>query len=537
MTESQEMLERRAERRAAVIGTALAAGAQLAAVGLLLTSAWLIVRAAEQPPVMYLMVAIVGVRFFGIGRAALRYAERLRTHDAALRGAIRRRVAAYAPLQAAAPRTLEDRRRGEVVRQVVADVETVQDGFVRVRVPWVAALVASTVVALVITLVHPVAGAVVAVQAVATAVLLRLVVPRPGRSVGAEASAARDSLASDVTELVHATPDLLALGAAPQHRRAVVRAVESLGVVDRRNAWAEGLGSAVVLVLGAVAATVATVLAAGAARPELVAVVALAPIALLEPWTTVAEAERLRPDVEAANRRLDALDRLPASMPDPVVPRVPADSHLRVEGLAVGWDRSVPVATGIDLDVAPGGLAAVTAPSGGGKSTLALTLARLLEPAAGRITLGGVDLAELSGDQVRSLVGVLGQDEVVFDTTLRENLRIAAPDASDARLLDAVRDAGLGDLVRSSDAGLDLEVGEGGSRLSGGERQRLGLARLLLAGHRVLVLDEPTEHLDAPTAQALLDDVLALRPERSIVLLSHAPWVLDRAEETVALAR
>ncbi|MEH3034672.1 MAG: thiol reductant ABC exporter subunit CydC [Aeromicrobium erythreum] len=513
--------DRRAERRAAVTGVLYAAGAQLAGVGLLLTSGWLIVRAAEQPPVLYLIVAIVGVRFFGIGRAALRYVERLRTHDAALRRSVRERVEALVPLQAATPRTLEGRRHGDVVREVVADVETAQDGFLRIRVPWAATLVAAAVVVLVTGALQPVAGLVVAAQAVVTMVVLRLVVPRATRRTTA-------TLAADATELVRAAPDLLAYGAAPAHRDDVLRAVDDLARSGRRQALGEGLGSAVVLLLGAVAATLCVLLTDGL-DPALVAVVALAPVALLEPLQSVADAERLRPDVQAARTRLQALRSLPPALPDPSDRRAPEGTRLVVRDLAVGWG-DVPVARHLDLDLAPGDVVAVTAPSGGGKSTLAMTLVRLLEPLGGSVTLGGVALADLRGSDVRSIVGLLGQDEAILDTTLRENLRIADPGASEPAMLRALEDAGLGAL-----GGLDLEVGEGGSHLSGGERQRLALARLLLAGHRVLVLDEPTEHLDAPAAARLLDDVLALRDGRSILLLTHSPAVLARADRVVRL--
>ncbi|MET0468212.1 MAG: ATP-binding cassette domain-containing protein, partial [Aeromicrobium sp.] len=171
---------------------------------------------------------------------------------------------------------------------------------------------------------------------------------------------------------------------------------------------------------------------------------------------------------------------------------------------------------------------AVAGPSGSGKSTLALTLARLVEPRRGVVRLGGTDVRDLAAVDVRSTVGYLGQDEIVFDTTIRENLRIADPTATDDDMVGALRTAGLGEFVASVPAVLDTAVGERGQRLSGGERQRLCLARLVLGGHRVLLLDEPTEHLDERAADALLDDVLALAPRRSIVIVSHSPRVLER---------
>lgn len=518
-------------RRPAWCGTALAAGAQLAAVGLLLTSGWLIVRAAQQPPVLYLMVAIVGVRFFGIGRAALRYAERLVTHDDALARAVDDRVSAYRALVRGGVGALGGRRTGDVVRRVVSDVDQVQDGYLRLRVPWTSAVAAWLVVTLVAGLVEPWAGVALGVQGIVTLTLLRLVVHRLVRP---EDDDVRGTLAADMTEVVRAAPDLVALGVAPSHRASADVAVDALARRDRRGAWATGLGQAVVLAVGAVSA-VGCLLLADRPSPALAAVVALAPLAVLDVFLAVAEAERLRPAVAAARARLAALQDVRPLVEEPSDAGTPRGFDLSARGLAVGWPGSAPVARGIDLDVPEGSVVAVTAPSGGGKSTLALTIARQLPVVSGSLSLGRVELADVSGDDVRRVVGLMSQDEPVLDTTLRENLRVARPTATDADMLDVLRRVGLGPLLRSSDSPLDLRVGEQGSRLSGGERQRLALARLLLAGHRLLVLDEPTEHLDEDAARALLDDVLSLAPRCTVVILTHSAAVIERVDHVVRL--
>ncbi|MET0820494.1 MAG: ATP-binding cassette domain-containing protein, partial [Aeromicrobium sp.] len=243
--------------------------------------------------------------------------------------------------------------------------------------------------------------------------------------------------------------------------------------------------------------------------------------------TAVADAEALRPGIEDAERRLAELADAPDAVVEPATPSdLPGSFELVADGLAIGWDTTL--VPGIDLTVPQGGVVAITGPSGGGKSTLALTLARLVEPRGGDLRLGGTEVSTLAASDVRSVIGYLAQDEMVFDTTIRENLRLAAPAADDADLSAALERAGLADFVRSLPDGLDTAVGERGGQLSGGERQRLCLARLVLAGHRVLVLDEPTEHLDEGAADALLDDVLALAPGRSLVIVTHSPRVLAR---------
>ncbi|MFD1861160.1 thiol reductant ABC exporter subunit CydC [Aeromicrobium camelliae] len=516
------------------LGIALGVASQLAAIGLLLAAAWLIVRAAQHPPVLYLMVAIVAVRAFGIARAVLRYVERLLTHDVALSDATRTRVAVYQQLDRVAPRGLAGHRRGDVVSRVVTDVDRLQDRLLRLRMPWWTGLAAALVVVGVIGTIDLRSGFVVGAAVTVSAVAIRLAVPRLAARRGGGASAqAQGDLAAEVSHLVLAGPDLVAYGAGEQARAAAHRAVTTLAFAQKRGAGAAGLASALVLAVTGMA--VAALAAWSAGLPVVVVgVVLLAPIALAEPLDAWGDAERRRPEVDAAAERLDALAGIPAPVHEPATPRpLPDVWDLSLADLAVGWDTTL--VEGIDLDLPQGSAAAITGPSGTGKSTLALTLLKLVEPRSGTIRLGGVPVAELAGDDVRRRIGYLGQDDVVFDTTIRENLRIAAPTASDEELLRALDRAGLGAFVRALPDGLDTTVGERGGRLSGGERQRLCLARLLLADHRIVIVDEPTEHLDRPTADALMDDILALVPHRTVVVITHAPEVLARFGQVVTL--
>lgn len=514
------------------LGATLGVAAQLSSLGLLLTSGWLVVRAAEQPPVLYLIVAITSVRMFGVARAALRYAERLLTHDAALARGVDHRVRAYRALARTMP-AAGAMRRGDVVRTVVADVETVQDGLLRLRLPWISAVVASTVTVAVVALVLPAAGLVLALYAGGVLLVARVLVPR--LAGGADSgSMSGSSVAGNVTELVLAAPDLVAYGSARGRDTDVHAAVDALALQDRRRAWAGGVGSLVVL-LGGAACVLATALVtadAGLTGP-LVGILVLAPIGLVDVLDAVAEAERLRPQVTAARDRLTALELAPDPMPAPRDGATPTGFALELQDVTLGWESDL--VRGVTTHVDEGGVLVVTGPSGVGKSTLAATLSRLVEPRAGTVRLGGADLLDLSREQVRGLVGWMQQDAVLFDTTVRENLRVADPGAGDDLVWRTLARVRLAETVASWPHGLDTVLGEGGAVLSGGERQRIALARMLLAGHRVLVLDEPTEHLDGPTAQALLDDVDALAPEHTLVIVSHAPEVVARYEHRLDL--
>jgi ATP-binding cassette subfamily C protein CydC len=237
--------------------------------------------------------------------------------------------------------------------------------------------------------------------------------------------------------------------------------------------------------------------------------------------------------VRASLARVQDLLSTPTPVTEPTVALpLPTGRDLAIKNLYAGYD-DVDVLRGVDLVVPAGSRVVVTGPSGSGKSTLAAVLLRFLEPRSGQLTLGGVDLTKLHGDQVRSVVGLLTQESHVFDTSIRENLLLAKPGASDLKLWKALYRARLDQFVDGLPQGLDTMVGEHGARLSGGERQRLAFARLLLADHDVLVLDEPTEHLDEETARALLTDLFAAAGRRTVVLLTHRPDLAPHVTQPV----
>lgn len=530
----------RSRRTRLFAGIAMGAFAQLAAIGLLLASAWLIVRAAQHPPVLYLMVAIVSVRFFGISRSVFRYVERLITHDVALGDAVEDRVRIYRELDRIAPVGLSQTRRGDLVSRVVSDVSSLQDRLLRVRLPWWIGLIAAATVIGLVSRIDLVSGLVLTVCVVLCAVCLRFAVSRWGAARRASGAEVRGELATEVSQLALAAPDIVAFGASEFARQTAAEASGELGVVQQKGAWVGAVGSAFVLAATGAAVAVIAALSAGI-DPVLVGVVLLAPIALAEPMDLWSDAERVRPGVDAAAGRLSALTRIPTPVTEPAAAAVkPEHWDLVVDDGAIGWD--LPLVDGLSFRLPEGGSVAITGPSGVGKSTLAFTVLRLIEPKAGSWRLGGTEISALRGEDVRSVIGYLGQDDVVFDTSIRENLRIAAPDASDDDLMEALGRAGLRAFVAGLPEGLGTSVGEHGGRLSGGERQRLCLARLLLGQHRILVVDEPTEHLDAETAEALMDDLMALRepaadgaPGRSLLVISHAQWAVERCDAVVRI--
>ncbi len=513
-------------------------GAAGAAVGLTATSAWLISRAAERPPVLYLLVAIVAVRAFGIGRAALRYAERLASHDAAFRILAELRSDAYRRLERLAPSGLAEYRSGDLLARLVADIDGLADVWLRVLLPYaVAGIVGAGSVALVALLV-PAAGAALALMLVVAAVGAPLAAGVLAGRAERRIAPARGQLASAALELLHGAPEIVMSGA-------VERRLADLGGLDRRLREAEarsahgaGVGALVSSLAGGAAVWLGLVTGVVAVRDGslggvALGVVVLTPIAVHELAAGLATAaqqlSRLR---VAAARVAEVLDR-PDPVREPARPAVlPAGPYgLRVNGLQARYGSAGPdILGGVDLELQAGQRALVTGPSGSGKSTLAAVMLRFLDPSAGTIELvgvdGSVDLTLLPGDDVRRIVGLCAQDVHVFDTTIAENLRLARPGATEAQLVAALRAARLDDWVGSLPDGLETRVGEQGARLSGGQRQRLGLARALLADWQVVIFDEPTEHLDEPTAVALTVDLLAAAVGRTAIFISHRPELM-----------
>jgi ATP-binding cassette subfamily C protein CydCD len=531
----------RRPRRQLMAAALLGAGASASAVALTTTAGWLIVRSAEQPPVQTLLVAIVGVRTFGLARPVLRYVERLLSHDAALRVLAERRVQVYRTLVPLTPGRL-GRRRGDLLSSVVDDVDALVDSELRVRMPVLgAALVSCGAIVLTLWLLPAAAWVVAAVAAAAAAGGL---VARAGaRAHQRDGVRLRADLSAGVLEVLQVGPQLRcwqAEGAALAH---VARTGRRLGAASVRAAGASAAGRALVLLAGGtgvagVALAGSPAYQAGAISGPMLALLVLLPLALVEVLVPVADAGALSARTTAAQARLRALERTEPAVSDPhdPVPLPAGAGSLVAERLSAGWGAA-PAFAGVDLRVGPGDRVAVVGPTGSGKSTLAATLLRFVDPSEGRVRLGCVPLGDLLLDDVRGAVGLVDDDPHVFASTVVENVRFARPGAADADVAAALRRASLGPWLDSLPDGLDAWLGDGGTGVSGGERARLGLARAVLASPPVLVLDEPTAHLDAGTAAAVARDLLSGCPdgEQGVVWITHDDTGLDRMHRVLDL--
>jgi ATP-binding cassette, subfamily C, bacterial CydC len=528
--------EARPLRRRFAVAVALTASTLVAGTALLANSGYLISKAATRPDVLSLTVAIVGVRFFALARAVLRYLERLVSHDASFRFLARVRVRFFSRLEPLVPGQVGGARSGELLSRFVDDVDALQHLLVRVLAPPLAALAAGGAAVLAAVLVAPRAGLVLAAALAAAALLVPLGVVLLGRAAARRRPAERAAVAAATVDLIGALPELVAYDAAASRLERIAEADRLFRRSSAVRAAASGLGDGTVLALGGVAAAAVLAAAVGSARGLLLGMLALLTLAVFEGVRALPLAGDHLVAAEAAAARLEELtDREPA-VRDPGAPaRLDGAPVLRVEDVRVRYEHGPWVLDGVSLELRPGDRVALVGPSGSGKTTLANLLVRFRDPDEGRIVLGGRDLRELAQEDVRSVVALAGQDAHMFATSIRENVRLARPDATEAEIVEALRRARVWDWVAALPDGLDTDVGDEGALVSGGERQRLALARAYLSGAPLLVLDEPTAHLDDDTATALLDDLLDESRDAGVLLITHSPLRLERFDEIVDL--
>ncbi|NUW34054.1 thiol reductant ABC exporter subunit CydC [Nonomuraea sp. SMC257] len=510
------------------------AGADLAGLGLIAAAAWLITRAAEQPPLAALSVAIVATRAFATGKGVLRYAERLTGHDVALRAQAATREELYEALIPPRPA-----RHGgaDLLSRMVDDTEAVQDLLVRALIPAAAAVLTGLAAVVVGLFVLPVTALVLVGGLAVSGVLLPALTAAAARHWSARIAPARAALAGSVADLVHGSADLAAYGAEGRALTAALAADDDLAALERRQARVHALALAGgTLVQGLTVAAIVLLAQGAGAGSVATAVLALTALVSFEPVLPLAAAGERMAGITAALRRLKEVRTAPAAVAEPRDPApVPAPPYtVEVEDLVVRHaDAARPALDGVSLTLTPGRRVALVGPSGAGKSSLLSALMRLVEPEAGRVLVNGADIRGLASDDARTLMTGLTQDPYVFQTTLRDNLRLAGPEAGEEELTRAVREARLEQWVERT--GWDAQLGEDGRTVSGGQLQRLALARALLHDPPVLLLDEPAEALDEETADRLMADLLDATRGRTTLLVTHRLRGLEGVDEIVVL--
>jgi len=527
----------RLERRAVVVALAAGTAVSVATVALSGTAAWLIVRSAQRPAILSLTLLMGVVQLLALGKAAGRYAERVSTHQAALRVMSRVRATTARRLEPLIPAGL-GARSADVVETVIGDVDRVQELLVSVAGPLCANLIAGLCAIAVGGFIAPATALVFAAGVVLSGVVLPLCAARAGRGPQDELTAARAQLRLTLDDAARCGDEYLALGAAHVLYERCAAAEHSYDraatLVARRSALFGALNAGVagLTVIAVLCGTQDALVHHGLAR-SLLAVPALLALSTLE---LVGAASSSLLGVRNGLSAVSRLDSL-ASRPLPVhEPSVAGDlgTGCEVELSDVSLRRGErTVLEHVNATWHAGDVVTLSGPSGSGKTTLAHLLARFVEADHGAATLAGVDLATLRGEQVRSRVGFVSDDPHVFATTLAQNVRLARPDADDDVVTDALLCAGLGPLLATLPDGLATELGDGAGALSGGERRRLGVARALLAQRPVMILDEPTEGIDEADAQSLMHEVRRHQRHGIVLVISHQD--LEHLEATSRL--
>lgn len=513
-----------------------------AAVSLLAVSGWLIVSASIVDSLVPLSIAVVGVRFFAVSRAVTRYLERLSGHDAALRQLASTRADMVRRLIPLSPAGLGRTDRGHVLSALVDDVDNLQNLPLRVVQPLaVAGVVALGAVAFIAVISPPAALTLAACLLIAAAVAIGM-----GWLFGSRAealvSARRAELSAALVDYIGTLDVLLAYGAEEQARARVTDADAALRRVVDRASLAQAVAAGVISVVAGAASVWAIAVASpglvtGAIDGPWLAVVVLVPMVVFEVFGAVPVAAASWRSVRSSAERI--VDVLPDRLPDEVRSDAGTDvvlegtPVLRLRGVRATWPGGAPALRGVDLDLRPGERVLVAGASGAGKSSLAAVLVGFLR-VEGEYTIGGKDATELSGPALRRTVGLCEQNPQLFDEDIRQNLLFARDTATDDELLAVLDRVGLRGWAQAR-GGLDARVGDRGALVSGGQAQRIALARALLRGFPVLVLDEPTAGVDAEASEALLRDLLHAAGEQSVLLISHVAPPAGTVDRVVRL--
>ena len=540
-------------------------------IGLMTASAYIISYAALGPSIAELQVAIVGVRFFGISRGIFRYLERYLSHQVTFRLLARLRVWFYQKLEPLAPARLISYRSGDLLARILGDVEILENFYVRVIAPPAVAFLVSLLAFSILVWFDLRLGFVWLAYILLAGVGLPGFTWRVGRKPGAEIVNRRAALTTVILDGIQGMPDLAANNRQVQQAQLLAQQDQALARAQRRFFALSGLQSALAGLLANLGMwsvlVVAIPLVENGAMDGLFLAVAI--LAALTSFEAVAPlplaAQYLGADLQAARRLFEIVD-VPATVIDPAQPQpLPVDFSLEVRDLSFSYplewqapnlsDKEqaiIPgampfspakvvsqpcVLKGLKLSLPQGGRLALVGPSGAGKSSLVNLLLRFWEYQRGQILLGGVDLRQVSMDQLRQKIAVISQTTYLFNASLRDNLRLAKAQASQAQIEQAAIQAGIHSFIQGLPDGYETWIGEQGVRLSGGERQRLAIARALLKDAPILVLDEATANLDPLTESQVLQSIHFLMQDRTTLMITHRLVQMEAMDEILVLDR
>jgi len=525
-----------------ILATLLGVATIGSSIGLMTLSAYLIARAALHPSIADLSLAIVGVRFFGIARGLFRYGERYLAHHLTFRLLARLRTWFYAALEPLAPARLLLYRSGDLLARIVADVETLDNFYLRVIAPPAVALLIALLAACLVGRFDPRLAVALLAFFLAAGVGVPFLARRLSRPVGRRMVWLRATLNEALIDGIQGLAELLAFGQAQRHLDRVQAIRREMTGLQAHMARIAGLHQALTSLLMNLATVTLVALAiplvrSGQMDGVYLAVLALAVLSSFEAVLPLPAAFQYLDNSLEAARRLDEILTASPAVTDPPPPwPTPQHCDLQVNGLSFAYGPGErPALDGVTFSLPHGGQLAIVGPSGAGKTTLANLLLRFWDCQPGQIRLGGCDLRAYNQQELRRLIAVVSQHTHLFNATIRDNLLLARPEAGQADLVQAARQAELHDWIASLPKGYDTWIGEQGLRMSAGQRQRLAIARALLQDAPILLLDEPTANLDALTERKVLATLQDLMAGRTSLLITHRLLGLEAAGEILVL--
>ncbi len=524
-------------------------------IGLMAASAYIISYAALAPSIAELQVAIVGVRFFGITRGLFRYLERYLSHQVTFRLLAHLRTWFYQALEPLAPARTQARHSGDLLARILGDIQSLENFYVRALAPPWTALLVSILALIILAGFDRSLALVLLVFFLLAGLFLPLVTILLARGPGAQMVAHRAELYVSYVDSLQGMADLAANNRQADQSRWVADQVQALSIAQRRFSLLSAIQATMAglltnLAMWSVLAAAIPLVAGGGLNGVYLAVVALTALTSFEALTPLPMAAQYwGANLGAAARLFEVvdtpaagLDRVQASSANAKITReLPSCLDLQVKDLNFSYDGNVKddpgsqVLHNISFDLPQGKHLAIAGPSGAGKSTLVNLLLRFWQAQPGQILLGGVALNELDEDQVRSKLAVISQSTYLFSASLRDNLRLARPAATQAEIEKAVQQAGLQEFVGGLPQGLETWIGEHGLRLSGGERQRLAIARALLKEAPILILDEATTNLDALTERQVLSAITNTWQGRSVLMITHRLSAIPAVDEILVM--